>query len=129
MPQAKNVLGGPLIACCTNPMTGYFRDGLCRMAGEDHGLHVVCAEMTEEFLPIIPLVFANLKTWLIGIHHGVSAQHLQAYLNEFTFRFNRRFYPFNAFRSLLGIAGGTAAPTFDGLYSGEWAHPTFSGCG
>ena len=40
------------------------------------------------------LVFANLKTWLIGIHHGVSHQHLQAYLNEFTFRFNRRFYPF-----------------------------------
>ncbi|MEC5293905.1 IS1595 family transposase, partial [Aurantimonas sp. C2-3-R2] len=53
----------------------------------------------------------------------------QAYLNEFTFRFNRRFYPFNAFRSLLGIAGEAAAPTFDGLYSGEWAHPTFSGRG
>ncbi|MGH8255771.1 MAG: IS1595 family transposase, partial [Steroidobacteraceae bacterium] len=61
--------------------------------------------------------------------HGVSAKHLQAYLNEFTFRFNRRFYPFNSFRSLLGIAGGAAAPTFDGLYSGEWVHPTFSGCG
>ena len=56
----------------------------------------------EDYLPIIHLVFANLKTWLIGIHHGVSHQHLQAYLNEFTFRFNRRFYPFNAFRSLLG---------------------------
>ncbi|MGH7075289.1 MAG: IS1595 family transposase, partial [Stellaceae bacterium] len=50
-------------------------------------------------------------------------------LNEFTFRFNRRFYPFNSFRSLLGIAGGAAAPTFDGLYSGEWVRPTFSGCG
>ena len=47
-------------------------------------------------MPIVHLVFANLKTWLIGIHHGVSHQHLQAYLNEFTFRFNRRFYPFNA---------------------------------
>jgi ISXO2-like transposase domain len=65
---------------------------------------------------------------LIGIHHGVSAQHLQAYLNEFTFRFNRRFYPFNAFRSLLGMAGGTEAPTFAELYSGDWAHPTCSGC-
>jgi hypothetical protein len=43
--------------------------------------------------------------WLRGTHHGVSHQHLQAYLNEFTFRFNRRFYPFNAFRSLLGYAG------------------------
>ena len=80
-------------------------------------------------LPIIHLVFANLKTWLIGIHHGVSHQHLQAYLNEFTFRFNRRFYPFNAFRSLLGIAGDTSAPTYAELYSGEWRHPTCSGHG
>ena len=52
-----------------------------------------------------------------------------AYLNEFTFRFNRRFYPFNAFRSLLGIAGDTSAPTYAELYSGEWRHPTCSGHG
>ena len=82
----------------------------------------------REFPPIIHLVFADLKTWLIGIHHGASAQHLQAYLNEFTFRFNRRFYPFNAFRSLLGIAGGVRAPTYDELYSGDWEHPTCSSC-
>lgn len=65
---------------------------------------------------MVYLVFSNLKTWLNGIHHGVSAKHLQAYLNEFTFRFNRRFYPLNAFRSLLGIAGGVEAPTYAGLY-------------
>lgn len=68
--------------------------------------------MAEEFPPISHLVFSNLKTWLNPIHHGVSAKHLQSYLNEFTFRFNRRFYPFNAFRSLLGIASGAAAPTY-----------------
>ncbi len=61
------------------------------------------ASVTEECLPIIHLVFANLKSWLLGTHHGVGHQHLQAYLNEFTFRFNRRFYPFNSFRSLLGL--------------------------
>ena len=61
-------------------------------------------------------------------HHGVSAKHLQAYLNEFTFRFNRRSYPFNAFRSLLGIAGGVEAPTYAQLYFGEWVHPTYGGC-
>lgn len=83
--------------------------------------------VAEEYLPMIHLVFANLKTWLIGIHHGVSPQHLQAYLNEFAFRFNRRFYPFNAFRSLLGIAGGTTAPTYSELYSGEWRHTKCSG--
>ncbi len=102
-----------------------------RKRGFDHHAIAECGdpEIAEEFLPIIHLVFANLKTWINGVHHGVSAKHLQAYLNEFTFRFNRRFYPFNAFRSLLGIAVEVAAPTFDGLYSGEWTHPTFSGCG
>ena len=74
-------------------------------------------QVAETFLPIIHLVFSNLKTWLRGIHHGVSRQHLQAYLNEFTFRFNRRFYPFNAFRSLLGIAGDVIAPTYAELYA------------
>jgi len=84
--------------------------------------------VTDDVLPMIHLVFANLKSWLNGIHHGVSQQHLQAYLNEFTFRFNRRFYPFNAFRSLLGIAGVAESPTFEELYSGKWEHPTCCGC-
>ncbi|MDA1099134.1 MAG: IS1595 family transposase [Proteobacteria bacterium] len=80
--------------------------------------------VAEEYLPIVHLIFSNLKSWLRGCHHGVSPKHLQAYLNEFTFRFNRRFYPFNAFRSLLGIGGEVASPTYADLYSGEWEHPT-----
>ena len=87
------------------------------------------AAVAEEYLPIVHLVFSNLKAFLLGCHHGVSPQHLQAYLNEFTFRFNRRFYPFNAFRSLLGIGGETTAPTYAELYSGDWQHPTASGHG
>jgi len=83
-------------------------------------------KLIEAHLPIIHLVFSNLKTWLIGIHHGVSPQHLQAYLNEYTFRFNRRHEPFNAFRSLLGIAGNVSAPSYAALYSGKWEHPNFS---
>jgi ISXO2-like transposase domain/Transposase zinc-ribbon domain len=83
--------------------------------------------VAEEFLPIVHLVFSNLKAWLQGTHHGrVEPKHLQAYLNEFAFRFNRRFYPFNAFRSLLGIGANGEAPTYDGLYSGDWQHPTVS---
>ena len=85
--------------------------------------------VAEEFLPIVHLIFSNLKSWLRGCHHGVSPKHLQAYLNEFTFRFNRRFYPFNAFRSLLGISGSAAAPTYDGLYSGSWQHANCSSHG
>ena len=58
-----------------------------------------------------------------GAHHGTSQQHLQAYLNEFTFRFNRRFYPMTAFNSVLGIAARTVPPTYEALYSGAWEHP------
>jgi len=71
--------------------------------------HLACPErgepnVAEDYLPIVHLIFSNLKAWLNGVHHGVSPKHLQAYLNEFVFRFNRRFYPFNAFRSLLGLS-------------------------
>ena len=112
----------------TDDWSGY---GGLRKDGYDHHAIAQCGdpEVSEEFMPIVHLVFSNLKTWLNGIHHGVSAKHLQAYLNEFTFRFNRRFYPFNAFRSLLGMAGDTTAPTRAGLYSGEWQHPTCGGYG
>lgn len=48
--------------------------------------------------------FGNLKTWLNGTHHGVDPKYLQAYLDEFVFRFNRRNTPMAAFQTLLGIA-------------------------
>lgn len=50
MDQPVNVLGSPLAACCTDPMTGYYRDGFCNTGASDVGTHVVCAVMTEEFL-------------------------------------------------------------------------------
>jgi hypothetical protein len=80
--------------------------------------------LTEKYLPFIHLAFGNLKAWLNGIHHGVSPRHLQAYLNEFTFRFNRRFFPFNAFRSLLGIGAATKPTTYEGLYGMAQRKPT-----
>ena len=46
----KNVLGTKLETCCTDPMTGFYRDGLCKTGAEDYGTHVICAEMTESFL-------------------------------------------------------------------------------
>lgn len=45
-----NVLGGELQICCRTPRTGFYRDGYCRTGPGDHGVHVVCAEMTAEFL-------------------------------------------------------------------------------
>jgi transposase-like protein len=87
-------------------------------------LHVVSEKLIH-----IHRVFSNLKTWIIGTHHGVSPQHLQAYLNEYTYRFNRRGTPMAAFQTVLGLAQGRMGPTYDDLYgmkTGEskWAHPT-----
>lgn len=45
-----NVLGESLKSCCTQPLTGYFRDGFCRTDERDYGSHTVCAIMTQEFL-------------------------------------------------------------------------------
>lgn len=80
-------------------------------------------ERAEAHLPMIHIAFSNLKTWLLGTHHGVSHRHLPAYLNEFVFRFNRRFYPMTAFNSALGLASHASAPTYESLYGGEWIHP------
>lgn len=50
MALPKNVLGTELECCCNDPMTGFYRDGYCRTGMGDHGVHTVCAIMTEEFL-------------------------------------------------------------------------------
>ena len=47
---AKNVLGTALKSCCTDPMTGYFRDGFCHTNAGDLGAHVVCVRVTTAFL-------------------------------------------------------------------------------
>jgi uncharacterized protein len=46
----RNVLGTKLQCCCSDPITGYFRDGYCRTDATDIGQHFVCAEMTDAFL-------------------------------------------------------------------------------
>jgi uncharacterized protein (DUF2237 family) len=49
-PPAKNVLGGTLLPCSVAPLTGFFRDGCCNTGPHDLGLHVVCAQVTADFL-------------------------------------------------------------------------------
>lgn len=46
----QNVFGEPLEVCSQDPLTGFFRDGCCGTGPMDRGRHVVCAEMTAEFL-------------------------------------------------------------------------------
>lgn len=48
--MASNVLGTPLKSCCMDPVTGFYRNGKCDTGAEDHGLHLVCVRLTDEFL-------------------------------------------------------------------------------
>lgn len=48
--QFKNVLGTDLQSCNCSPMTGWYRDGLCKTDPTDFGIHTVCAVMTDSFL-------------------------------------------------------------------------------
>ena len=58
----KNVKGEALETCCTNPMTGWYRNGKCETDANDYGTHVVCAEMTDAFLDFTKLLGNDLST-------------------------------------------------------------------
>src|SRR6266511_2790947 len=72
--------------------------------GVTHDPHVVGPMAAHVVLPWAHRLFANLKAWALGVYHGLREKHLQSYLDEFVFRFNRRRTRHAAFRSLLGIA-------------------------
>jgi uncharacterized protein len=57
-----NVLGEELQACSHDPVTGYYRTGCCENRGDDPGMHVVCALMTESFLEFSKSVGNDLST-------------------------------------------------------------------
>ena len=57
-------------------------------------------------------MFANLKRWGLGVFHGLRRPHLQRYLDEFVFRWNRRRHTAAAFDSLLGIGTRLAPATY-----------------
>ena len=88
--------------------------------GYDHQPSTVGdAKNASRLLPQAHRAFSNLKTWLKGTHHGVSAKHLPHYLDEFVFRFNRRRTPMAAFQSLLGLTTQRAPTTYQMLYLAE----------
>lgn len=58
----KNILGEDLLPCCTDPMTGIFRDGFCYTNEYDRGSHVVCAVVTDEFLTFTKACGNDLST-------------------------------------------------------------------
>lgn len=84
-----NVLGGELLLCCDDPVTGFFRDGYCNTSDADIGRHTICALMTAEFLAYSKYVGNDLSTprpeWNFpGLKPGdqwcvVAARFLQAH--------------------------------------------------
>lgn len=71
-----------------------------------------------EFFPIIHTVFSNIKAWLVGTHHGVSAKHLPRYLREWAYRFNRRNLPDVLAPYLIRRAVECATITYDQIVAG-----------
>lgn len=117
----ENILPGTHVT--TDGCPGY---GGLRTLGYGHDSVVLDgdAEKTGKELPMTHLVFSNPKAWLLGTHHGVSQRHLPAYLNEFVFRFDRRFYPATAFASARGIGSHVTGPTYRESYDGARDHKT-----
>ena len=87
--------------------------------GVTHDPHVVGPMAAHVVLPWAHRVFANLKTWTLGVYHGLREKHLQSYLDEFVFRFNRRRTRHAAFRSLLGVAVALKHVTYNMLIQPE----------
>jgi len=87
--------------------------------GYTHEPHTVGKMAAHIVLPWVHRVFSNLKTWALGVYHGIRPKHIQAYLDEFVFRFNRRSTPHAAFKSLLGIAIVRKPATYNMLIKPE----------
>ncbi len=60
--MALNVLGGELVSCSFDPLTGFYRDGCCNTGAEDFGVHTVCIKATAEFLAFSQRVGNDLTT-------------------------------------------------------------------
>ena len=58
----RNVLGGELDSCSTDPLTGFYRDGSCACGPEDIGSHTICAVVTSEFLAHQRMIGNDLST-------------------------------------------------------------------
>lgn len=101
----------------TDGWRGYVQLGT---KGYEHHVRPMKAHQDpSRVLPRAHRAISNLKTWLLGTHHGVSPKHLQPYLDEFVFRFNRRRSPMAAFQTLLGIGSHVTTVTYKMLCTSE----------
>jgi ISXO2-like transposase domain len=94
---AGNVAGGSTVVSDG-------RSGYEKLKDVKHDPKIIGDTPAHAVLPRVHRVLANAKRWAMGVYHGLRAAHLQACLDEFVFRFNRRRTPQAAFARLLGLA-------------------------
>jgi len=68
-----------------------------------HDPRVVGKMAGHVVLPWVHRVFSLMKRWGLGTYHGLRRKHIDTYLNEFVFRYNRRFYRHASFETVLGL--------------------------
>ena len=102
---AEHVHG--FIRANVEPRTTLLSDGhksYLSLTGYRHDPRVVGKMAGHVVLLWIHRVFSLLKRWGLGTYHGLRRKHADTYLNEFVFRYNRRFYRHVSFETILGIA-------------------------
>ena len=105
---AGNVAGGSTVVSDGWP-------GDRKLKDVRHDPRVIGDAPAHQVLPWVHRVFANAKRWALGVYHGLRPKHLQAYLDEFVFRFNRRHAPQAAFARLLGLAATIGPYPYEAL--------------
>ena len=78
------------------------------LTGYRHDPRIVGKMAAHVVLPWIYRAFSLMKRWSLGTYHGLRRKHDPRYLNEFVFRYNRRFYRHVSFETLLGLAATTS---------------------
>ncbi|MSP54832.1 MAG: IS1595 family transposase [Myxococcales bacterium] len=142
MPNTKQATLVPWVAANVEPDTLLVTNGTAvykplEKQGYRFERHVAnrYGKATGDYLPLTGLIVSNLKAKLLGTYRGgVSRKHLQAYLNEFVFIFNRRFWRGPAFSRCLRLLVNDGAPLeYEALYAvgteGGWVHPSGSPAG
>jgi transposase-like protein len=127
LPAATGIELGAFLKANVAAGSHLLTDGFAAYRGRDAALgeHLTHTPVVQddganagEFFPIIHTLFSNIKAWLVGTHHGVSAKHLPRYLREWSYRFNRRNLPDGLDGYLIRRAVECATITDDQLKTG-----------